>query len=103
MAPDSGLGPGQYEEKRQFGSGVKPVTIKLRKKKHRRSEIKVGPGSYMPENADALTRIRSSFASFSKTLARPSEEITNLKLGPGPGDYEENRFSSTDKKPFTIG
>ena len=64
---------------------------------------KLGPGFYMPENADQLTRVKSSFAMFNKTLARPTSQIADLKRQPGPGEYDSGRYFNTDNKPFTLG
>ena len=81
---------------------MKSIKFKV-KRKPKKSNSKVGPGYYMPENADALTKVKSSFALFNKTLARPSTLILSMKKIPGPGEYDSGRYFNTDKKPFTIG
>ena len=101
--PGSSLGPGAYEEKRNFGQGV-IKTLKFKAKKRPKLKISnVGPGFYKPENADALTKVKSSFALFSKTLPRPAPPAEDLNSIPGPGDYDSGRYFNNDNKPFTIG
>ena len=60
--PGSPAGPGDYEENKAYNSNIKPITIKIKRKPKQQPEIDLGPSTYKPENADALTRVKSSFA-----------------------------------------
>ena len=51
------LGPGQYEDRRQFGEDVK--SFKIGERRTEKVVESLGPGAYSPERADSITRTKT--------------------------------------------
>ena len=52
------MGPGQYDGFKQFGEEAKTFT--LGEKREEKTAETMGPGSYNPERADGITRIKTT-------------------------------------------
>lgn len=64
------MGPGVYNQGKNFGQDVKPMYIKT-KPKEKKVNPTPAPGQYNPDKAEALTKPRPKSA-FLPTSKRPS-------------------------------
>ena len=95
------VGPGMYEDSKQFGSETKTFTIG--EKRSERVVESMGPGAYSPERAETITKTRTATVNMGSSPARASiVKTTGVDLA--PGQYDDRSYEmSMSKKNFTIG
>ena len=95
------IGPGQYEETKQFGSESKTFTIGERRFEKVR-ETSLGPGAYSPERADGVTMTKMVNIHMGSSPAR-TEIVSKTSTSVGPGAYTYEKRFGEETKTFRIG
>ena len=80
------VGPGEYEDRNQFGQDTKAVTIG--EKHEKRTVETVGPGAYSPERADSITRVQTENITMGKSKISRGNFLKTSDNTIGPGQYE---------------
>jgi len=93
----SSIGPGAYDDGKNFGSDVKTFTIG--EKKERPIERTAGPGEY--DANDSPTRFRVPEVKIAPPSANQNKQPEPSSIGPGA--YDDGKNFGTDVKSFTIG
>ena len=100
---DASLGPGRYGDRSNFGSNAKGFTIGERRET--RVNETMGPGSYSPERADALTKTRTVTTTVNMSSTSPGRNSFARKadIDVAPGQYDAGKSFGSDAKGFIIG
>ena len=80
---DADVGPGQYDDGKQFDHGVKTFTIG--EKRYERVVETMGPGQYSPERGDALTKSNVRTVNMASSPARPASFAKKGDVDVAPG------------------
>jgi len=93
----SSVGPGAYDDGKNFGSDVKTFTIGS--KKERPIQRTAGPGEY--DANDSPTRYRVPDVKIAPPSANQNRQPLHNNVGPGA--YDDGKNFGSDVKSFTIG
>ena len=94
--------PGQYDDGVRFNTGVKSFTIG--EKREQPIPKTAGPGSYNPEQAEALTKTRAHNIDLGKSPSRPNTfAVAGHEHAAAPGQYDDGVRFNSGVKSFTIG
>ena len=94
------VGPGQYEDNKQFGHDTKTFTIG--EKRFEKTVETIGPGAYDVDRADNITRVRATNINMGSSPSRGAY-IPKGNDNTAPGQYDDGRTFGDDTKTFTIG
>ena len=93
------IGPGQYDDGKNFGTDTKSFTIG--EKRQIRAVETMGPGAYSPERADTLIKTKMANVNMGSSPARAQ---TRIESHGGPGQYDDRNYEiSKSSKSFIIG
>ena len=98
---DTNIGPGQYDDGKEFGKDMKTFTIG--EKRYERMVETMGPGQYSPERADALTKTKITSVNITSSPARPASFAKKGDVDVAPGQYDDGIRFNSNTKSFTIG
>jgi len=102
MKPDdaNNIGPGSYNDGKDFGTGAK--TFKIHDKPAERQPVHgVGPGEYSLD--DKATKHRNPSAFINKDSNKPERPSSQNNTSIGPGAYDAGKSFGDDVKTFKIG
>ena len=94
------VGPGEYDDNKQFGQDTKSFTIG--EKRVFKTVETMGPGAYDIDRADNITRVRATNINMSASPSRGAY-IQKGNDNTAPGQYDDGRTFGHDTKTFTIG
>ena len=103
-ASDVNVAPGQYDDRKyEFGKNVKSFTIG--EKRETRMSESMGPGSYNPEKAEAMTKTKTTTTiNMASSPGRPSTFAKKNDYDVSPGQYDDRNYQfGSNSKGFTIG
>ena len=95
----SNVGPGQYDDRKQFGQDTK--SFRIGEKRAERVQESLGPGAYEPDRADNQTKTR--LANINMGTSQSRADIIRKDDNVGPGQYEDIRRFGSETKSFRIG
>ena len=80
---DANVAPGQYDDGQRFNSNVK--AFKIGEKRPERTIEGLGPGTYSPERADAMTKCKTVNVNMGSTPSRPVSFARGGDIDVAPG------------------
>ena len=95
---DYSVGPGQYDDGKNFGSDTK--SFRIGEKRQERIVETMGPGAYQHERADALTKTKMANIDMGGSPSRP---VKRTDVDVAPGQYDDGIRFNSNVKSFKIG
>jgi len=99
---DVNVAPGQYDDGKNFGSDTK--SFRIGEKRETRIQETMGPGSYNPERAEAMTKTKITTVNMASSPSRPGTFAKGADYDVAPGQYDDRSHEfGNNVKSFTIG
>ena len=99
---DVNVAPGQYDDGKNFGSDTK--AFRIGEKRETRIQETMGPGSYNPERAEAMTKTKVTTVNMASSPSRPGTFAKGADYDVAPGQYDDRSYEfGNNVKSFTIG